>query len=94
MNSVQASFKERSEKVKKLLQTALKTEIEFTQQSQQSMASLLTSLKQYNIDTESKIFVSSSTKKFKNFLKAEPIYYENHHVGVCKGKKEKKNRIF
>lgn len=89
MNTVQKSFKERSEKVKSLLQYALKTELQYVQQSQQPITSLLNSLEQYNIETESKIFNSSSSKSLSNFPKVNPVYYENHHVGVCKGKKKR-----
>lgn len=85
MNNVQLALKEKAEKIKKLLELALNADLEYLQQSQKPVTSLLDSVQQYDTDAESKKFNYCSTKAFTKFPKATPIYYENHHVGVCKG---------
>lgn len=67
------------------MQLALNADLEYLQQTQQPITSLLDSVQQYDTDNESKKFIYSSSKAFTKFPKATPIYYENHHVGVCKG---------
>lgn len=85
MNNVQLALKEKAERIKKLLELALNADLEYIQQSQRPIASLLDSVQQYDTDIESKKFNYSSSKAFTKYPKAPPVYYENHHVGVCKG---------
>ncbi|KAG2214312.1 hypothetical protein INT47_000868 [Mucor saturninus] len=84
LNNVQLALKEKAEKIKKLLELALNADLEYIQQSQQPIASLLDSVQQYDTDMESKKFNHSSSRAFTKYPKPPPIYYENHHVGVCK----------
>ncbi|KAI7897336.1 uncharacterized protein EV154DRAFT_410146, partial [Mucor mucedo] len=65
-------------------EAALNADLEYIQQSQQPIASLLDSVQQYDTDMESKKFNHSSSRAFTKYPKPPPIYYENHHVGVCK----------
>lgn len=85
LNNVQASLKEKSDKVKEMLQSALKADLHQLEQRQVPVKSLLTNIDGINNELESKRFNTSSTAVVRNYPKPEPIYYQNHHVGVCKG---------
>lgn len=78
-------MKEKSERVKALLQIAMKADLERIQQLQQPIASLLNGVEKVDTDAEAQFFNQSSNKALNKFPKPTPIYYQNHHVGVCKG---------
>jgi hypothetical protein len=82
---VQLSLKEKSQKVKNTLQLALKSDLEHLLQIQQPIVSLLETVQQADVETDSKNFIHASTNAIMKFPKPTPIYYQNHHVGVCKG---------
>lgn len=85
LHNVQASLKEKSDKVKDMLQAALKADLHQLEQGQYPVNSLLANVEKINNEYEAKKFNASSTAVVKKYPKPEPIYYENHHVGVCKG---------
>jgi len=85
LHNVQASLKEKSDKVKDMLQAALKADLHQLEQGQHPVNSLLANVEKINNEYEAKKFNASSTAVVKKYPKPEPIYYENHHVGVCKG---------
>jgi hypothetical protein len=72
--------------VKNLLQLALKADLEHYQQTQQPIVTLLEHMQQVDTEAQSRHFNHASTHAIRNFPKPTPIYYQNHHVGVCKGK--------
>ncbi|KAK4522025.1 uncharacterized protein ATC70_004564 [Mucor velutinosus] len=84
LHNVQASLKEKSDKVKNMLQAALKADLRQLEQGQHPVNNLLASVDKINNEHEAKKFNASSTAVVKKYPKPEPIYYENHHVGVCK----------
>lgn len=84
LNNVQIALKEKSERVKALLQVAMKAELDRMQQLQQPVASLLAGVEKVDTDAEAQFFNQSSNKALNKFPKPTPIYYQNHHVGVCK----------
>ncbi|KAL7315514.1 hypothetical protein PS15m_004726 [Mucor circinelloides] len=84
LHNVQASLKEKSDKVKEMLQAALKADLHQLEQGQHPVNSLLANVDKINNEHEAKKFNASSTAVVKKYPKPEPIYYENHHVGVCK----------
>lgn len=85
LNNVQIALKEKSEKVKAILQAAMKADLDRMQQFQQPVASLLAGVEKVDTDAEAQFFNQSSSKALNKFPKPTPIYYRNHHVGVCKG---------
>lgn len=86
LHNVQASLKEKSDKVKDMLQAALKADLHQLEQGQHPVNDLLANVDKINNEHEAKKFNASSTAVVKKYPKPEPIYYENHHVGVCKGR--------
>lgn len=84
LNNVQLALKEKAEKVKNLLQLALKADLEQFQQTQQPIVTLLENIQRVDTDAESRHFNQASTNAIRNFPKPTPIYYQNHHVGICK----------
>jgi hypothetical protein len=85
LKSVQASLKEKSDKVKEMLQIALESELQQSPQLQQPIHSLLDSIQRIDNEYEAEKFNERSTLVLKGFNKPKPIYYQNYHVGICKG---------
>ncbi|KAL9538766.1 hypothetical protein MBANPS3_010691 [Mucor bainieri] len=84
LHNVQASLKEKSDKVQAMLQAVLKADLHQLEQGQHPVTHLLANVDKINNQYEAKKFNASSTAVVKKYPKPEPIYYENHHVGVCK----------
>ncbi|KAI8375225.1 hypothetical protein BD560DRAFT_393091 [Blakeslea trispora] len=84
LNNVQTALKERSEKVKQMLQVALDADLMQSQERQAPISHLMSTVQHIDIDRETKLFNNHSTSALKNFKKPVPIYYYNHHVGLCK----------
>ncbi|KAI8327222.1 hypothetical protein EDC96DRAFT_532360 [Choanephora cucurbitarum] len=84
LNNVQTALKERSEKVKQMLQAALDADLIQSQERQAPISHLITTVQQIDIEKETQLFNNHSSSALKNFTKPTPIYYYNHHVGICK----------
>lgn len=85
LNNVQTSLKEKADKVKQMLQIALEAELQQSHQVQQPVHPLLDSVQRIDNEYEAKKFNKRSIFVLRDFKKPEPIYYQNHHVGICKG---------
>jgi hypothetical protein len=86
LKTVQTSLKDKSDKVKNMLQLVLTSELQQSQQLQQHVHPLLDSIQRIDNEYEAKQYNKQSNAALEKFTKPSPIYYENHHVGVCKGK--------
>ncbi|KAI8646100.1 hypothetical protein BD408DRAFT_380956 [Parasitella parasitica] len=84
LNNVQASLKEKADRVKEMLQSALKADLYLHEQSQYPVNALLADVNCINNEFESEKFNATSTAVVRKYPKPEPVYYQNHHVGICK----------
>ncbi|KAI8991761.1 hypothetical protein BDF20DRAFT_984371 [Mycotypha africana] len=83
--NVQSGLKERSERVKIMLQNVIKADTKQLQKRQQSILTFLeNSVYRVDVDKESQSFNKRSIDVLSKLPKPPTIYYRNHHVGICK----------
>ncbi|CAO3694008.1 unnamed protein product [Rhizopus stolonifer] len=82
MKQVQKALKEKSKRIKVLLETALKEDIDQLRKVQKPLSLMVETIENTDIELESNKYANMA--RLQNFPKLQPVYYMNYHVGECK----------